>query len=289
MTDFSWFKTYVQAWIALTDPWTDEQGGAHMRLLCVAWTRGFLPIDPDAIRQIRRWSPGAWKRIWPALEPEWPVVDGKRINLALEAHREDSHRRIEAARSGGKASAAARTKQPTAVEPPLNGRSTGVERQSNTLAKRSEAELSNNGSLSLAVGARVPPPIDLSPGQLQAAVSGLVGAWNNICAVEGQPFVAVNVRSHPKATQALRLRPEIDWWAEVFRRVVASDWLRRDARFAPAGFWWVLEHAEEIAVGQHDNRERVAPLTKADELAARRAAATAEVLASFANERKPVA
>ena len=35
---------------------------------------------------------------------------------------------------------------------------------------------------------------ELSPGQLQAAVPGLVGAWNNIAA-EHPPFVAVTVRS----------------------------------------------------------------------------------------------
>jgi hypothetical protein len=131
------------------------------------------------------------------------------------------------------------------------------------------------------------PALELSSGQLQAAVPGLVGAWNNLCAVEGSPFQSVTVRSHPKATAALRGHPDINWWADLFARVARSDWLRRDARIAPVDFWWVLEHVEEIAAGRYDNRVAslaVLPPTKTEQRAARRAAATAAVIASYAEE-----
>ena len=114
-----------------------------------------------------------------------------------------------------------------------------------------------------AVNGSQPPArvLALSPGQLQAAVPGLIGAWNNLAAVV-EPFSAVEgIRSHPKATAALRARPDIDWWADVFRRVALSDFLRgletlRDGRRFIADFWWCLENAEEIASGRYDNRDR---------------------------------
>lgn len=103
--------------------------------------------------------------------------------------------------------------------------------------------------------------LTLSPGQLQAAAPGLIGAWNNVAAVV-EPFTAVDgVRSHPKVTAALRAHPDMDWWTEVFRRVALSDFLRgleslRDGRRFVADFWWVLEHADAIASGRYDNRDR---------------------------------
>jgi hypothetical protein len=105
----------------------------------------------------------------------------------------------------------------------------------------------------------VPPTaLELSPGQLQAAVPGLVGAWNNIAACS-PPFVEATFRSHPKAMAALRTHPSIDWWGDLFRRVVASDFLAgrqpmRDGRVFVADLLWVLDHADEIALGRHDNR-----------------------------------
>ncbi len=132
---------------------------------------------------------------------------------------------------------------------------------------------------------------ELSPGQLQAAVPGLVGAWNNIAA-SVQPFVAVTLRSHPKATAALRAHPQIDWWSAVFSRVAASDFLRGlapfpDGRPFVADFLWCLTHADEIAGGRYDNRERSAPLalpTKGQQRSARNAASTEAVIASLRAE-----
>lgn len=96
---------------------------------------------------------------------------------------------------------------------------------------------------------------DLSPGQLQAAAPGLIGAWNAIAA-SAPPFVAVEgVRSNPKLTYALRAHPSIDWWGDLFQRVVRSDFLRCDAKMAPVDLWWVLDHYEEIAAGRYDNRD----------------------------------
>ena len=93
---------------------------------------------------------------------------------------------------------------------------------------------------------------------MQAAVSGLVGAWNTHAATV-EPFQAVTLRSHRTATAALRAHPDLDWWAGVFARAAASDFLRglvplRDGRAFQADFFWCLTHADEIAVGRYDNR-----------------------------------
>lgn len=123
----------------------------------------------------------------------------------------------------------------------------------------SEGERERGPALAL-----VHPPLELSPGQLQAAVPGLVGAWNNIAACS-PPFVEATFRSHPKATVALRAHPDIDWWSGLFRRVVASDFLAgrqpmRDGRTFVADVLWCLDHAEEIAAGRYDNRAPAAPV-----------------------------
>lgn len=247
MTDAPWFPLYAKDWLMDTVELSHEQKGVHVDLLAIAWDREGLPIELDAVRKLARCSVGAWKRIWPALAAKWPELGGKRVNRWLEQQREATMVFAANKSRAGKAGAAKRWQcHPSAIDVPL---------ANDSYSQSQSQPQSHNGSLSLAVGARVtPPPVELSPGQLQAAVPGLVGAWNNLCAVEGSPFQPVTVRSHPKATAALRAHPDIDWWAELFTRVGASDWLRRDARMAPVDFWWVLDHCEEIAVGRHDNR-----------------------------------
>lgn len=134
-----------------------------------------------------------------------------------------------------------------------------------------------------------------SPGQVAAGVGGLVGAWNNLVAIKS-PFVRITATDHHSIHAALRRHPDIAWWTEVFVKVAASDFLAgrvalADGRTWVADFWWVLERAEQIHAGRHDNRETLAPsapLTKADHRRAKLAAASAEVLASYANETEPV-
>jgi uncharacterized protein YdaU (DUF1376 family) len=241
VTDYPWFKFDVAQERALMDTMTDEQYGAHMRLRLHAWTMHGLPTHEPELRAIGRWPVGQWNRIWPTVSKQWRAEADRLVNDAQECSRLDAEGRRDKGRN-----ASAKRWQSTSNAQALP---TQCHRQDRTVQDKTDS------SLTLAVGARVtPPPVDLSPGQLMASVSGLVGAWNNRCAVDGSPFTAVTVRSHPKATQALRAHPDIDWWAELFGRVGASDFLRRDAKVAPVDFWWVLDHAEEIAAGRYDNR-----------------------------------
>lgn len=294
MTDFPWFPLYVDDWMRATATMTDEQAGAYMRLLCHAWAENGLPTHEAEIQRIGRWSAGAWKRIWPVVSTKWAEVDGRLVNQRQERERKgrDAYRegRAEAGRRGASkrwlshsvANGSAIT-QPLA-EPMAND--SDLHPQSQVQPQEREQK-----TLSLVVAGGRAPLIELSPGQLQAAVPGLVGAWNNIAAVV-PPFVAVAFRSHEKATAALRAHSDIGWWSTVFERVVVSDFLRglsplADGRTFVADFFWCLTHADEIASGRYDNRERVAPIaapTKAQSLTARNAASAAAVIASLRAE-----
>lgn len=142
-----------------------------------------------------------------------------------------------------------------------------------------------------------PGTYELSRGQIAASVGGLVGAWNRIVAIK-RPFVPVpeSVAEHHDVHAALGRQSDINWWAEVCEGVAGSDFLSgrvalADGRTFVADFWWVLTNAEKIHAGRYSNREAVAPiapLTKADHRRAKLAAASAEVLASYANETEPV-
>ncbi len=269
MTDAPWFPLFVSDWLTETRDLTHEMRGVHADLLCLAWKQDGLPTDPEAIRKLAQCSPKTWAKVWPDLSAKWMERDGRLVNARQEAERvvtgDISQKRREAGRKG----AAAKWQ---------------------THGKRSDCQMANDGhthnntvqnttterELTLSLVARAPSPaigaIELSPGQLQAAVPWLVGAWNNLCALDGSPFKPVTVRSHPKATQALRAHPDIDWWVALFQRVAASDFLRRDAKMAPADLWWVLDHVEEIAAGRYDNRA----------VQSKTAAALAEVLRDLA-------
>jgi uncharacterized protein YdaU (DUF1376 family) len=248
LTDAPWFPQYAKDWLMQTVELSYEQKGIHHDLLCLSWERD-IPIDSDAVRRLTRCTPSTWRKVWPVLEPRWLEVDGKRINEWLETQRQKTLGFRQAMSEAGRKGAAERVAR---LRP---GSSQAQARLNHT---QSQVQVHpQESSLSLTLVAREPGlPIDLSPGQLQAAVPGLVGAWNNLCAVDGSPFQAVTVRSHPKATAALRAHPDINWWADLFASVGASDFLRRDARMAPVDFWWVLDHCEEIAAGRHGNRER---------------------------------
>lgn len=155
--------------------------------------------------------------------------------------------------------------------PPVRGRAGNANTHANADADRDLRGEPERGPLMVVH----PGPLVLSPGQLQASVPGLVGAWNNIAAVS-PPFVAVTVRSHPTATQALAAHPDIDWWSDVFRRVVASDSLSgrrafRDGGTFVADFWWCLENADKIAAGRYDNRAAVPVDPNAASIAAAKA------------------
>jgi hypothetical protein len=104
-----------------------------------------------------------------------------------------------------------------------------------------------------------PGPYELLPAQIRAGIPGLIGAWDNI-AGGVPPFRPADVSANnPRVYSALRAHPSIDWWGDLFERVVASDWLAgrvpgRDGRPFVADFLWCVEHADQIAVGRYDNR-----------------------------------
>jgi hypothetical protein len=105
-----------------------------------------------------------------------------------------------------------------------------------------------------------PPTVEYSPGQIRAAVPGLIGAWNNLVAIRPEfAGKAATMRpDHPKVYGALRDHPSVDWWADLFRRVVQSDVLSgrkpwRDGGLKAVDFFWVLRNADEIAAGAYDN------------------------------------
>ncbi len=267
MTDYPWFKFDVAKERALMDTLTDEQYGAHMRLRIHAWTSNGLPTLDDELRVIGRWKLAQWQRIWPAIARHWRVdVDdpSRLVNDAMESERMDVTVRSENGRKAvGKRWEKVRN---TPVERTNYQEST----EQYTTEQKREGE---RASLSLVA----PVANELSPGQLMACVSGLVGAWNNLCAIDGSPFKPVTVRSHPKATQALRAHPDIDWWAALFQRVAASNYLAgrvagRDGTPFIADFWWVLDRCEPIAAGRYDNRA----------VQSKTAAALAEVLRDLA-------
>lgn len=247
MTEYPWFRFDVAKERALMDTLTDEQYGAHMRLRLHAWTSSGIPDNEDQMRAIGRWTRGQWQRIWPGVVSRLWHLDDSRLRLVnddLEAERLDVIARSESGRN-----AVAKRWQKV--------RNTPVERPNYHNSTEQDSTEREQKTLSLVRAREGDEALDLSPGQLQAAVIGLTGAWNNICAVDGSPFQPVTARSHQKATVALRAHPDIDWWGALFARVAASDFLRRDAKMAPADLWWVLDHAEEIAAGRYDNRAAV--------------------------------
>lgn len=152
-----------------------------------------------------------------------------------------------------------RTPTPTTTRTPTETVGVACSSSSSSSSSASaSAEEPKERALSLVTSPRV--DLELSSGQIQAAVPGLVGAWNNIAGGQS-PFVAVTVRSHPKATAALRAHPDIDWWAALFARVASSDFLRgliamADGRAFIADFFWCLDKADAIAAGRYDNRSK---------------------------------
>jgi hypothetical protein len=95
----------------------------------------------------------------------------------------------------------------------------------------------------------------LSRGQLRSSAPALVALWNDR-AVE--PFVHVSDVLADKSTQrvldALRAHPDLSWWEQRVVDVTTSAWCSGGA---PSGwvadFWWMLEHADEIASGRVRN------------------------------------
>lgn len=257
-SEYPWFALYVTEWSDATAVMTDEQAGAYMRLLCWAWKERGLPNNEKAIRQIGRWNAAAWRRIWAVVGPKWEVRGDRLVNVRQEIERSAAEKRSRDAKAkAGKRwdavahAAASAGASPAAVLEPCE-----VQVQEQVQPQVPVREI---GTLS--------PPraraFDLSTGQAKAGAAGLVGAWRNVAVSSPALFADITATERtPSVWRALQLHPDINWWADVFAKVAASDFLSgrepgRDGIPFVATFWWALDNADKISAGQFDNRARV--------------------------------
>lgn len=82
------FQFYARDWIASsTRAMSLAARGAYTDLLAFSWLQDGLPVDPDTLRRLVGATEEEWARIWPDIEHEWPVVDGRRRNERQESER----------------------------------------------------------------------------------------------------------------------------------------------------------------------------------------------------------
>ena len=96
----------------------------------------------------------------------------------------------------------------------------------------------------------------LSSGQLRHAALELVAAWN---AHAVEPFVLVaetlSDDAQRRAIRALQTHPDVDWWRALVAEVMSSTFLAGGGeRGWVADFFWVIEHADDIATGRYRDR-----------------------------------
>lgn len=86
--------------------------GAYIKLLCLCWLDGSVPIDLAALARLCRVSTTAFARLWPALEPCFTVLDGRLVQPRIERERrkQTAYRAMKAAagQKGGRALAEAK-------------------------------------------------------------------------------------------------------------------------------------------------------------------------------------
>jgi uncharacterized protein YdaU (DUF1376 family) len=246
------FQLYVRDWIVSTAYLTDEQSGAYMRLLCHAWEANGLPVDEEEIQQLGRWTNEQWARIWPKVKTKWQKRGSRLVNPRQELERDGLKRYKEAAARGGRRSAEVRSAQ------------RDNQRSLNDTSKQAVTTLQPTGNTASALASvkqettSRPPIVDpsslvISHGQAKATVEGLIGAWNNVAAAH-PPLVEVKHGSSPsRVTMALAMRPDINWWADVFAKLTKSDYCMGRKQAPAFTFWKALDKAEKIATGDYDN------------------------------------
>jgi len=82
------FQFYCRDWISSGSVTLMSMAAeaTYLRLLCYQWLAddGLLPADHVALRAMTKCTPAEWRRVWPELEPHFPIVaDGKRGNLRI--------------------------------------------------------------------------------------------------------------------------------------------------------------------------------------------------------------
>lgn len=116
-----WFPS---AFAGSTRGWPLIAKGGYRELLDANWDQGWIPVEPNELRQLVGASKREWNIIWAKCEEKFPVIEignGKkvRMNLRLEEHRQCSIEKVEKlaanGRRGGQASARARGVQVSAT------------------------------------------------------------------------------------------------------------------------------------------------------------------------------
>jgi len=97
------FPLYLKDWVMDTKGFTHEDKGVLLDLLCVAWERGGVPLDPAVLRRLTGCTKSAWARSWPMVQQHWVERDGVLIYPKLEASRDNLERRSKAGQAGAAA------------------------------------------------------------------------------------------------------------------------------------------------------------------------------------------
>lgn len=265
MSDTPWMPFYVKDWLVSTRTLSFEQRGVYVELLALSWENVKIPEDIEACRKTAQCDKPTWRRVWPALEHYWPIVDGERRNPRLESERSkrntcrerlsDAGKRGANLRWGGHSQAIARP-----MRPHCDGNGM-PQSQSEDLRHDTGVPKVYLGDPKACLGhtpssSSVPPSEPVyTPGQLRAGALGLAEAWNATARAH-PPLVAVETgRLGADVSRALARHPSLDFWREVFDRVVASNYLMgRGDEPRAISFWKTLDKADRIHAGDYDNR-----------------------------------
>jgi uncharacterized protein YdaU (DUF1376 family) len=85
--------------------WPMVAKGIYRELLDCQWDMGSLPMDTERLRTIVGATAAEWSEAWPLIESKFTVVEGRRQNLRLEAHRAKSIAKQRSGKLGGLAKA----------------------------------------------------------------------------------------------------------------------------------------------------------------------------------------
>lgn len=123
----------------------------------------------------------------------------------------------------------------------------------------------------------------VSVGQVRLSVTELVERWN---LATKPPFVPISLplsaTSERHVIRALQEHPDLDWWAKQITAAAGSAFCAGGGeRGWVADFWWLLEHADEVASGRYRDRMPTAKPTKAQAISESNRAATKRVLAMY--------
>jgi hypothetical protein len=92
--------------LASTSEWEGEEKGLYILLLCHQWSIGSLPIEPVKLYKLVSYDKDSFINLWKTVSTKFVEIDGRLINLRLEAHRskaaEISSKRAAAGANGGK-------------------------------------------------------------------------------------------------------------------------------------------------------------------------------------------